>query len=57
MSEPDGAHVLVEILRDERGVILVCSCMHWGYAGLDEEQAAELHRGHVREVEGDAAAR
>jgi hypothetical protein len=48
----DEAHALVEVRHDELGLVAVCTCGHWGYAGPDEQSARELHAQHVEDVTG-----
>jgi len=50
----DDGHALVEILHDDVGVIVWCSCGRWGYAGPNQERARAAHRVHVAESRGDA---
>jgi hypothetical protein len=37
------------VWRDDLGIIVMCSCNRWGYAGPDEEGARAAHQVHVEE--------
>jgi len=45
-----GPNALVDVARDELGVIATCSCGRWGYAGLDDAHAHEAFRIHIEEA-------
>jgi len=43
-------HRLVTVVRDHIGVIVVCTCRRWGYAGPSEDAARQQHANHVEDA-------
>jgi hypothetical protein len=46
-------HSAVEVARDRLGVVIVCSCNRWGYAGPDDARAEKAFSDHVEEARRD----
>jgi hypothetical protein len=42
------------VASDELGVVVLCACEQWGYAGPNSERAWEAFSEHVREATNDA---
>jgi hypothetical protein len=52
-SSEDADHALVEVLRDDLGLIFVCSCGRWGYTGPNDGSAWTAYERHRQEATGD----
>jgi hypothetical protein len=47
-----GGHSLIQTLRDDHGVVFVCACGRWGYAGPNDGAAWTAFQGHLEETAG-----
>lgn len=49
-------HSLILLHSDELGVVVLCGCKQWGYAGPNSERAWAAFSEHTKEATGHADA-